>query len=384
VYRCISTAVDVEGKSKYRCQVLLPDGSQCGRKWETLVVPDSSNAQRHLTDVHFLTATSPEIVARMRGSKQPTLQLAPVKRPVASDNDTAYRTALLSVVASACLPYTFVENKEFRNFVKIVGRLAASQALAAGPAINLKTFEMPLPEGCAFPRGLRDNMIASVQEMLQKNLDQLAGRHVTLAVDSGTVWRRYLTVVALSPGCHPLILSITPDEGIGEGETRGRQTAANVAAHLTKIIEGPLARSKVVAIVADNAANLQAAIRLIAVGQPAAAAAAAAPADDLGMLLAEHLLDALLGMDDDNDEPDRNFGGQVYAADSVAILPQRCFAHAIQLVVRDLLVARRRTRRTRSCRRRQSATRGGTASSSCWTICWSTTRRSFLAQIVAT
>jgi hypothetical protein len=132
------------------------------------------------------------------------------------------------------------------------------------------------------------------------------------------------------PGCDPLILSITPDEGIGEGETRGRQT--NVAAHLTKIIEGPLARSKVVAIVADNAANLQAAIRLVAVGQPAAAAAAAAPADDLGMLLAEELLDALLDMDDDNDEPNRNFGGQVCVADSVAILPQRCFAHAIQLL----------------------------------------------------
>jgi hypothetical protein len=58
VYRRISTAVDVEGKSKYRCQVLPPDGSQCGRKWDTLVVPDSSNARRQLTDAHDLTATA--------------------------------------------------------------------------------------------------------------------------------------------------------------------------------------------------------------------------------------------------------------------------------------------------------------------------------------
>jgi hypothetical protein len=85
-------------------------------------------------------------------------------------------------------------------------------------------------------------------------------RKVTLAVDSGTVWRRYFIVVALCPQEEPLIVGMAAD-----GELGGRQTAVALAAYLSRLMATVLRDVEVVAIVGDNASNVQAALRQVVV-----------------------------------------------------------------------------------------------------------------------
>jgi Cys-tRNA synthase (O-phospho-L-seryl-tRNA:Cys-tRNA synthase) len=95
---------------------------------------------------------------------------------------------------------------------------------------------------------------------VEASIKELAGKYVTLAVDSGTIWHRYLTVVALVAGHPPLLIAATPSKSIGDG----RLTAVNVANYLRSVVARLTAvGATIVAIVADNASNLQAALRLV-------------------------------------------------------------------------------------------------------------------------
>jgi hypothetical protein len=85
-----------------------------------------------------------------------------------------------------------------------------------------------------------------------------------------------------------------------------------------------------VAIVADNAANLQAAIKIVATKGDATGT--------LDAVAADVLLDALLELEGINERWDRGDEAITYrAGDVIAIIPQRCVAHALQLVVKDIL-----------------------------------------------
>jgi hypothetical protein len=200
--------------------------------------------------------------------------------------------------------------------------------VASGKGRDGKRKELPILSRAT----LRARVISESQRALATAIRSLAGQTVTLALDSGTIWHRYFAVVALAPGRSPLLVAITPDVVFGQNTpTAGKLTGENVARYLHSLMQNELRDVHVAAIVADNAANLQLAVKIV-VGPLAGddAAAAAAP------------LVANLDPDDFPLEggfavPMRDDDHRTRLPLSVRILPQRCFAHALQLVVRDLL-----------------------------------------------
>jgi hypothetical protein len=186
---------------------------------------------------------------------------------------------------------------------------------------------VPPPITCR--RAFRNYVVSEAEIALKASIGTLGGKYVTLAVDSGTIWHRYLTVVALVAGYDPLLIAATPSKTIGDG----RLTAVNVANYLRSVvIRLTAAGATVVAIVADNASNLQAALRLIVGDADEAEAEAAAPADP------DSAPDDDLEAGQDEETGDTAVVALERAsANGHRILPQRCEAHTGQLIVDDLL-----------------------------------------------
>lgn len=80
---------------------------------------------------------------------------------------------------------------------------------------------------------------------------------MTLAFDSGTVWRRWFAVMAIVPGDVPYMIGIKNAESFPDK----RLTAENLEVYLAELASG-LEKDDawVVAFVADNASNMQKAI----------------------------------------------------------------------------------------------------------------------------
>jgi hypothetical protein len=289
------------------------DGKQC--EWEISVVEGEDrvgNISRHLRSHGITQETLRE------KAKTIVEQLASAVARKAANRELAaeYKRRLFDFISSAHLPFNIVENEELVALVKF---------LSGGPG---------LPQGCQCRQGARDGLIESAREKLARCLKGLAGRPVTLAVDSGTVWRRYFTVVAMCPGELPLIVSMAHDESLGVGGgDHGRQTAENIARHIEGIIKGPLSESTVVAIVADNAANMQAAIKMLSTD----AVADVKPAQTLSDALLDELLEAFEPVDAAAAAPQAEEAPPKFDGCLLTILPQRCVAHVLQLIVRDIL-----------------------------------------------
>lgn len=121
---------------------------------------------------------------------------------------------------------------------------------------------------------LRQRLLAHSGMRFKEALKKLAGRSVTIAVDGGTIWNKYLAIVALSYGVRPLVIRCVPCEE--------RMTADWIANAVMSVID-LLREHNVLPLmyVADNASNMQS------------------------------------------------------AANSLPLMPQRCLAHSIQLCVND-------------------------------------------------
>jgi hypothetical protein len=167
--------------------------------------------------------------------------------------------------------------------------------------------------------------------LMAKAAAKLAGQKVTLAIDSGTVWRRYLVVVALTPKYPPVIIGAFEDEVLG-----GTLNSEAIARALEQCMS-VLKASTIVGIVADNAANMQRAMTLVKVEAPPLA-------DPLGD---DHNHHHARGDDIDNDEDPLP-----RAADNVEVrlcscnverapfFFIRCQAHIDQLCVKMIVEAR--------------------------------------------
>ena len=101
----------------------------------------------------------------------------------------------------------------------------------------------------------RSELVAHAVRRLKEGLDTFARKHVTIAVDGGTVWGHYLCVVLLCGG-----RALT----IGLPRCTGSMTAQWIRDKIVTIVDHHCKPRKIkpMCIVGDNAANMQAAIRL--------------------------------------------------------------------------------------------------------------------------
>jgi hypothetical protein len=185
-----------------------------------------------------------------------------------------------------------------------------------------------IPEGLRWRKTFVPKFVAAGKAKLEAAIAQLrkSGQNVTLAVDSGTVWRRYVAVVAVTTNSPPLLVALASDETFPDG----RQTGENIAEYLQKLLQTTLAGVNVVGFVGDNASSLQLGFSLV---QRAAAAG------DLAEQFEDNERTMEFGVFDTAGKVDRD---DVRAAQILSWFPGkyfrvRCFAHSIQLVVKELI-----------------------------------------------
>ena len=105
---------------------------------------------------------------------------------------------------------------------------------------------------------LAKKMVQCSHEMLQKVYQHFCGKRVALAIDSSTVWQRYVAVILMC-GYDKVCIALVSDE---DPAFDGELTADKVATFLKNIIVD-LMRKRIVVInvVADNGSNFQNAIQ---------------------------------------------------------------------------------------------------------------------------
>lgn len=100
---------------------------------------------------------------------------------------------------------------------------------------------------------LRQRLTAHATSRYDEALAKLKGRTVTLAVDAGTIWNKYLCVVALAYKSPPLVVAC---------EHAAAMPTAWVEATMTEVIKKLTSAGVTpVGLVADNASNMQATLR---------------------------------------------------------------------------------------------------------------------------
>jgi hypothetical protein len=127
-------------------------------------------------------------------------------------------------------------------------------------SVHLHRTESPLfrlvhPYAPAARATLRLRIIAHSKKRFAEALSQRRGRSITLALDAGTIWKKYLCIVALCYKMRPLVVSCANHEHMPASviEDAIKATMAELAA----------AGLRPVGIVADNASNMQAALRAL-------------------------------------------------------------------------------------------------------------------------
>lgn len=106
-------------------------------------------------------------------------------------------------------------------------------------------------------RDMSAQTVVTCKQMLALKIAATKNLPVTLAFDSGTVWRRWFAVMVIVPGQVPFIVGIKNSESFSDGKL----TAENLEAYLREILNLVQATGgTVVAFVADNAGNMQKAI----------------------------------------------------------------------------------------------------------------------------
>lgn len=181
---------------------------------------NSYNMRKHLSTAHKIADESDDRVKERLKSGQPTLDRFVVRQMTLSDEERQ-----VAFFAEALLPFLAVEGAHYR-------------AHARPPIRSRKT--------------LSEKTVQFAERLLDAALEQLRGATVTLAIDSGTVWNRYLLVMLCANGVSPLPLSCVADDEIG-----GRLTTEAMQTHML----GLMARLKrfdigVVGYTSDNAPNM--------------------------------------------------------------------------------------------------------------------------------
>ena len=104
------------------------------------------------------------------------------------------------------------------------------------------------------PKTLAKRMIVVHAAKLKERLDSMKGETVTLAYDSGTVWRRWLAVMVISPNHPPFLVGLLNAASFEDGSLRTHNVKAYLQDRCELLKEHGV---RAVALVADNAGNMQ-------------------------------------------------------------------------------------------------------------------------------
>lgn len=212
---------DVLPNGSIKCSLRSDEGVVCGK---TYPVKHTTNAIYHLRTVHHLTEESPEVRAKLaRGMRQQTLNL---EGPVLS-----VREQEAVALSDTFLPFNVVESKEFRKAFRPTMLTAES---------------------------VRNTTLEVAERFRNEAIRKYHGRPVTLALDVGTIYERYVVICLVNKDVGSFVFGGVSDEEFGLGGWEPRMTAVNVERLVSMTCEDLAQRGvPVVATVADNAANMQ-------------------------------------------------------------------------------------------------------------------------------
>jgi hypothetical protein len=140
----------------------------------------STNNACHLSLRHSLTKESKEVLDEIAASETPA---SSQKEKDGDDEDSKF----LDYILLYAIPLARTEDVAFRK------------VHATAPASRLT---------------LRARSMAHSARRHDEALKCLRGKTVTLALDAGTVWRKYVSVVALAYGYPPLLVRMSPCESV--------------------------------------------------------------------------------------------------------------------------------------------------------------------------
>jgi hypothetical protein len=304
----VVTAKNADGVSVDRCAV-WKDGKQCLQVFPA--GSTTSHIKQHLlshkiADLGGTEAKAALLLINDNNPKQKQLEQVglahfDVMKEVIEIDTESVETRCFDLFAAASLPFWIVDFPEFRALV-------------------------PLPRGVSCRQSFTIKFIEAGKEIRDSAIKalRLSKKCVTIGLDSGTVWNRYLCCVAMAPGLPAIVFDIAHD-----GVFNGTLTAVNIAKHLSRLLRTTLEGVNVVAFVGDNAANVQRALLLV----DRNAAADDEPAADVDRLTA--FAELVPGAPARLPQLDTSRGWKS-AGGHFRI---RCLAHSLQLVVRGFIAA---------------------------------------------
>ena len=167
------------------------EGTKCKICGAT-ISSDASNKKRHLTGRH---ATHAEVKKHMVEASllktrkgQPAETQTQKKITDFNSTPTDVSETVAMMFATSFVPFALAENFHLQRIINLASAASGSRYTAP----NRKK--------------IASEVSAKSMERLQQALERLSNANVTLAFDSGTVWRRYLVCTAVCPGSPALIL----------------------------------------------------------------------------------------------------------------------------------------------------------------------------------
>jgi hypothetical protein len=206
-------------KATGRCKLCEADGVE-----KVIKSSNSTNNTTHLVSAHQLSEKDDRVKTAKEAAdakaKQPTIDTAMFKSKAEAD----------------FLDYMLVFSVPLHRTESPLFRLVHPYAPAARATLRLR-------------------IISHSKKRFSEALSQRRGRSVTLALDAGTIWKKYLCIVALCYKMRPLVVSCANHEHMPASviEDAVKATMAELAA----------AGLRPVGIVADNASNMQAALQRV-------------------------------------------------------------------------------------------------------------------------
>jgi hypothetical protein len=226
-----TTNVFVDGENMAHCRIRDANGDRCKHHSPRR----ADKIATHLKDVHSILPKDFETALLALDAEVKT-----VAKPTMHPAFAPAKTPLRKFIESFCeqyAPFSDANRPRTRAFWLTCG-------------VDIKCRQT-----------LRKIVVKASQDELNAALAKLKNVRVTLAIDSGTVWSRYFAVLALTSKGPPLLVGAVTDARFPDK----RLTATNIAAYMSSLIRYRLqpAGAIVVGYVADNAANMQSALRLI-------------------------------------------------------------------------------------------------------------------------
>jgi hypothetical protein len=295
-----SFTIKVDGR--HTCAVLKADGDRCNFVYNSKSTT-TSHVKQHLYNKHDIedinSAAGSAILKAIADKKLTQLQLEVPKTVIVIDGECTLVKAF-NYFAACSVPFSHVDMPEFRELISLPYGVTCRQTFTK--AFIKAGFD------------IRDTAVKALRD---------AKKPVTVAIDSGTVWRRYMVIVLASPDIPAVVCDIAHDAAYG-----GRFTAVNIVRHIGGLLATTLKDLRIVAFVGDNAANIQRAFANMAPGAVDVETEAAAEARMTAMVelepgeqvVEEEVADTIRGF--------KSVGGYWKI---------RCKAHTTQLIVRAFI-----------------------------------------------